>query len=493
MSQGRFQSKSAKIILTTFIVVIIFSFLFTTIGTGSGSVSASNIAEVGDYGITPKEFNNAYNATMQQYNQIFKGQAVPPSLTGSIQKSTLTRLESQKIILNLADKLGLVASDKEIKENIKNQEYFQTNKQFDFNKYKSLLKANNYSPKSYEDIVRNDVRTQKFYSMLGNIRSSKAAESEIDRIKNSTLPISVAKVESYSLRDYIEVSPTEIKEFVAKPENKPALTSVYNEKRAEYQVPASYTYRTIFFNKLGKDNAEVKKKADEVRKNLTAKNFAATASKESSDPVTKTKGGLVGTKPLNQIQGADKVELLKLKPGQISPVYQTSLGYSIVYLEKVKPKVDIKLEDVQSKLAVTAIQREKTDELDKLYKDVVSKVTDAMKKSDFTSIQSLSKKYGFTFNKEASLSRFSNEAAGIEFKPDNTAKLYTSTIDEVQNFDRVTFTVIASRTGEVKTPDAKVDDENVLGNDLQAELSSKMIQAYKEKNPVSYNPNFQLQ
>lgn len=495
MAQGRFQSKSARIVLGAFIALIIFSFLFTTIGTGTASVSASNIAEVGDYGITPKEFNNAYNATLQQYNQIFKGQSIPQTFLSNIQRSTLTRLESQKIILNLADQFGFVASDAEIKETIKDQEYFQTDKQFDFNKYKTLLQANNYSPKSYEAIIKNDLRTQKFYELLTNVKTSKASQERINEIKNSVVPVSIAKIEKYPLRDQIEVTAKEIKEFVANKENQAALESVYNEKRSEYQVPAKYTYRTIFFNKLGKDKAEIKTKADNIRKKLTAKNFGDTAQKESDDPATKAQKGLISNRPLTQIPAKDKAALLKLTPNQISPVYETELGYSIVMLEKVTPKVDIKLEDVKNDLAVTAIQRNQTEKLDKLYQDVVKQVQTALNEGNSSKVETLSKKYKFSFNKDAKLSKYSNSAGEINIKPESTLEIYKANKGDVKTYDRVTFSIVAAKTGEVQVT-ADSDDnssEGLLGSDLQVDFSTRMIQAYREKNPVSYNPNFNIQ
>ena len=495
MAQGRFQSKSARIVLGTFIALIIFSFLFTTIGTGTASVSASNIAEVGDYGITPKEFNNAYNAALQQYNQIFKGQSIPPAFLSNLQKSTLTRLESQKIILNLADQFGFVASDAQIKETIKEQDYFQTDKQFDFNKYKTLLQANNYSPKSYETIIKNDLRTQKFYELLSNVKVSKASQDRINEIKNSTVPVSIAKIEKYALRDQIEVTAQEVKDYVANKDNESALESIYNEKRSEYQVAAKYTYRTIFLNKLGKDKAEIKKKADDIRKKLTAKNFGDTALKESDDPATKTQKGLISNRPLPQIPAKDKAALLKLKPSQISPVYETELGYSIVMLEKVTPKVDIKLEDVKNELAVIAIRRDQTDKLDKLYKDVVAQVETALKAGNTAKAETLSKKYKFSFSKQAKLSKYSNSAGDITLKPESTIELYKATKNDVKTFDRVTFSIVAAKTGEVQITAGENENttQGLLGNDLQVDFSTRMIQAYREKNPVSYNPNFSIQ
>ncbi|HEY1952064.1 MAG TPA: peptidylprolyl isomerase [Gemmatimonadaceae bacterium] len=77
--------------------------------------------------------------------------------------------------------------------------------------------------------------------------------------------------------------------------------------------------------------AEVKKKADALRSQVTAANFAATAAKNSQDQQSARQGGSLGIFPRGAMVPEFEKALLALKPGQISPVIQTQYGYHIIH------------------------------------------------------------------------------------------------------------------------------------------------------------------
>ncbi|HST08514.1 MAG TPA: peptidylprolyl isomerase [Gemmatimonadaceae bacterium] len=77
--------------------------------------------------------------------------------------------------------------------------------------------------------------------------------------------------------------------------------------------------------------AEVKKKADALRAQVTAANFAATASKNSQDQQSARQGGSLGIFPRGAMVPEFEKALLALQPGQISPVIQTQYGYHIIH------------------------------------------------------------------------------------------------------------------------------------------------------------------
>lgn len=491
MSNTKFTGKTAKFFVTVLIGLIIASFALTTIGTGGLSTSPGSVAEVGDYAVSPREYNIAYNQIQQQYNQIFAGQAIPDSLTASMQKSAMNRLVNQKIILNLADKFSLNVSPDEVKDTIKKQDVFLTENQFDFNKYQQLLKSNGFSPKSYEEAIQSDLKSQHFYEMLGHIKSSKNFGTTINEIKKAFIPITVAKIESYSLRDFVPVSQNEISEYLKVDKNEATLEAIYQEKVQTYQQPASYTYRTIFINKLGKDDATVKKKVEALRKTLTKANFSQVAKKESDDTVNKASGGLSANKTLSQIPADEKAQILKLKEGEISEVYSNSLGYNILYLENLKKAVNTPLDSVKNEIAKIAIQRSKTAELTKLYKDLTAEVQSELKNNNLKKVKELANKYKFELSENAELVRYTNTASNIEFKEDQTTELFNAKTGDTLSFDRITFSVVAKVLGAKQVP--KVENDEELTDELQGQLTQKIIKDYSAKNPVSYNPNFQIQ
>jgi PPIC-type PPIASE domain len=95
--------------------------------------------------------------------------------------------------------------------------------------------------------------------------------------------------------------------------------------------------------------AEVKKKADALRAQVTAANFADLASKNSQDQGSARQGGSLGIFPAGQMVPEFEKALVALKPGEISPVIETQYGYHIIR----RPTYD----QIKGQLATASKQR----------------------------------------------------------------------------------------------------------------------------------------
>jgi parvulin-like peptidyl-prolyl isomerase len=75
---------------------------------------------------------------------------------------------------------------------------------------------------------------------------------------------------------------------------------------------------------------EVKKKIDAIRATVNSSNFAKMAKDNSQDTQTAPKGGSLGIFPKGTMVPEFEKALQALKPGEISPVIQTTYGYHII-------------------------------------------------------------------------------------------------------------------------------------------------------------------
>ena len=83
-------------------------------------------------------------------------------------------------------------------------------------------------------------------------------------------------------------------------------------------------------NKSDAEKADIKKRIDALRAQLTPSNCAELARRNSQDQATAKSGGSLGLFPRGAMVPEFESALLALKPGQISPVVQTQYGYHII-------------------------------------------------------------------------------------------------------------------------------------------------------------------
>lgn len=92
----------------------------------------------------------------------------------------------------------------------------------------------------------------------------------------------------------------------------------------------------IMANKKSAKPADIetaRKKAEGIRKQVNAGNFAAMANKYTEDPSGKTTGGDLGVFQKGQMVAEFQAGLLALKPGEISNLVQTDYGFHIIMRE----------------------------------------------------------------------------------------------------------------------------------------------------------------
>ena len=77
--------------------------------------------------------------------------------------------------------------------------------------------------------------------------------------------------------------------------------------------------------------ADVKKKIDALRTQVTPANFSTMARRNSQDQQSAAAGGSLGLFPRGAMVPEFETALLKLAPGQISPVIETQFGYHIIH------------------------------------------------------------------------------------------------------------------------------------------------------------------
>jgi peptidyl-prolyl cis-trans isomerase D len=124
--------------------------------------------------------------------------------------------------------------------------------------------------------------------------------------------------------------------FAAVAAAQPAIDPASYEKHYDAGDMLAARHILIMANKRSAKPAEIetaRKKAEGIRKQVNAGNFAAMATKYTEDPSGKTTGGDLGVFQKGQMVPEFQAGLLALKPGEISDLVQTDYGFHIIMRE----------------------------------------------------------------------------------------------------------------------------------------------------------------
>jgi len=355
-----------------FVIVGLISLVFVLWGVfpdsraGRALGVGGDVANVGGEHITIREFNEAYERDINNYRSL--GMELPPALLEQVKAGTLNSIVQSKLMLVEARRLGIQASDQEVREEIKTQPYFQgkETKQFDVELYKRLLASNNLTTGEFEARVKNDLTNKRLVAFLqSRIRVTPQEVEREYKITNETRDLEFVRFSRDDALKKMVVDPKTVDEFMKK--NDAQIVSFYASNNARYNKDEQVCARHIL-KKFSKPEDE---KATEAPKSFlalkpTTSNFAKIAEKESDDPGSKTKGGDLDCFPKSAMDKAFADTAFSTPVGQISKPVKSQYGWHYIYVYKKTPPVSIPLEKAKREIAEELVKRDHLDEIRKI-------------------------------------------------------------------------------------------------------------------------------
>jgi peptidyl-prolyl cis-trans isomerase D len=371
-----FTSKIATFVLSLVFILIIVSFLFGDYN-NMGSASPQDVASVNGISITPREYQMRLSQQIDFFNQMMGGKITQQQIQQmGIKETVLGQLIQSKLLLSFGLKNGMTLSEEEVKGEIKRLPYFQREGKFDVGLYRNLLASNQYTPAQFEDMINQDVAARKMEIIFGSQVASDAYATDVLRFKLSGVKVDAVRVERQNLVNLVTVSPAEAQEFAGKAENQKLLEEMYQENHAKYNKPEEVKARHILFRAATPaDEAAAKAKADKLQGQLTAKNFAEKAKALTEEEAGKQSGGDLGWFSRGRMVPEFEKAAFESKVGQIIGPIKTSFGYHWLFVEGKKGEEKRTLEQVKTELATMALQKRKTQDLDKLMGDTKTRLT----------------------------------------------------------------------------------------------------------------------
>jgi peptidyl-prolyl cis-trans isomerase D len=388
-TQGRVQ----RVLLVGFLSIVCIMMVVTLVpggvlnDLGGRGVSADSVAKVDGQEVTIQEVDQVARNMMQR-------QHLPEQFKSYVLPQAVDALVMQKVYLREAKRLGLEATDDDLRYEMQHgglsQALYPNGAFIGADQYRELVASQfNLSVAQFEEELRNELTLRKMRSMIGagvfvsDAEMHDAFVREKTRVKFDYAVLTVAdleksvSVDDSELRAYYEKNQKrfadtiseqrKVKFVLVDPARLPnaakassdELQGYYRQHAAEFRVSESVKVRHILIKlplpgpdgKVDAKQAETAKgKAQDVLNQLRkGADFAAMAKKYSDDAATAANGGSVG----ELVQGsgsAPEIEKVAfgLTKGQTSDLIPTSYGFEIIRVDDKVAAHSRSLEEVRS-------------------------------------------------------------------------------------------------------------------------------------------------
>ena len=370
---------SLGLVVLAFVIFYIPDFLR---GSPAGADLGDTVATVQGREITAGEFRRTYDAQLQAYRNAYGGNVSEQLLKQlGIDQQILNQLVEQAALAE-ADRLGIKASDEEVRQRIFSAPAFQENGAFiGEQRYQQLLRAQRppLTPAEFEKSVRAELVLDKLRAVLTQWLSVTDKELEAEyRLRNDKVKLAVVTFVADSFRPQATASDAEVATYFNAhqgdfkiPEKRKvryllvdadairAKTTVpeaniqraYNEGIEQYTTPEQVRASHILLRTEGKDDAAVKAKAEEILKQAKGgADFAELAKKYSEDEGSAKNGGDLDYFGKGKMVAEFDQVVFTMQPGQTSDLVKTQFGYHIIKLVDKKAAATRTLPEVRQQI-----------------------------------------------------------------------------------------------------------------------------------------------
>ncbi len=184
----------------------------------SSGVSSAHAAEVADFVITSSEFRRHYIQLVDAYRRVYKLDRQDPAIVKQLRlgQQALDQLVAEYATFHEARQMGIAVTSDEIVRFIAKTPVFQENGNFiGVDRYRAILRANNWAPQEFEDSIRRQLAQEKLRRILtdgifptpGEIRREFLSRNQEVKLRYVTFDpeeLAPVDVEAEKLKEYFD-------------------------------------------------------------------------------------------------------------------------------------------------------------------------------------------------------------------------------------------------------------------------------------------------
>jgi peptidyl-prolyl cis-trans isomerase D len=397
---------SLAVVVLTFVLLYIPDFVSTG-PAGTGAAPGEIVADVGGRELTVREFQQRYVSQMQAYRNQFGGNINNALLRQlGIDRQILSQMVEEQVALIEAERHGIRVTDDELAQQILSIPGLQENGQFIGEaRYQQLLQSQNppLTASQFEEGLRRSLIVEKLRAALTDWMA--VADTDLEREytrRNEKVKLQVVALTADRFRDKVTVTDADVaahfashsaeyrrgeqrkiryllldrdqarQKVVVPPTD---IQRYYNDNVQQYTTPEQVRASHILLETTGKNEADVKKRAEEILKQVkSGADFAELAKKVSEDKGSKENGGDLDYFGRGRMVPEFEEVAFTLPPGQISDLVKSQFGYHIIKVVdkragSTRPLEEVRVQ-IQQQLAMQMSDQQVSNRASELEKRV---------------------------------------------------------------------------------------------------------------------------
>jgi peptidyl-prolyl cis-trans isomerase D len=366
------------------------------------------VATVNGTDIRGVDFQRRYQNQIQAYQQQYGGSINEQLLRQlGVDQQILQQMVDEQAALTEADRQGIRISDEELAQQIFSIPALQENGRFiGEQRYEQLLAAQ-YPPITkgdFEQSLRRSMMVDKLRSAVTDWVSVSDSDLEREyRNRNEKVKLQVVALTADKFRDKVTANDADIASYydahktdyrkgesrkiryllVDRDQLRSRITvtpqeieSYYNSNIQQFQAPEQVRASHILLKTDGKDEAAVKKQAEDILKQAKAPgaDFAALAKKYSEDDGSKANGGDLDYFSKGRMVPEFEQAAFSMQPGQISDLVKSQFGFHIIKVVDKKAASTRTLDEVRTQIQTTLTTQRLDQQLAERTRDLDARI-----------------------------------------------------------------------------------------------------------------------
>jgi peptidyl-prolyl cis-trans isomerase D len=339
MRQMRENTKWIMLITAlAFVGLMIFEWGMDMSGQSGADLQGGEIGSIDGEPVTFEEYDRFYRELYER-RQTESQEPVSPSENRELEDQAWEQLVTDRLLRRELNRLGIRASDEEVLQAARyappptfaSNELFQTDGQFDFDKYHAFLSSPMTDPSLLAELERyyRDVipRNRLFQRVAAGIYTPDTELWRMYRDRNETTRIR-----------YVMLEPARIVPDAAVTVTDQDIQAYYEEHQDDLRqdARAQIRYVTLDARATVEDSAAARDRAFELRQQIVEQgaDFAEIARAESADPQSASRGGDLGLVRRDQLPESFARAAWSVPLNQVSLPVETQFGFHLVRVQE---------------------------------------------------------------------------------------------------------------------------------------------------------------